>query len=195
MIAFDLFGVIIEEGHLIQNALKPLLPREVDQDRVKPLYNDFNINQISEQEFWSGIGIDAFQTIREDFLNTFTLDPGFDQVIDALQQRYRLAILSNLPSDWADALVEKFELARWFAPMCFSGHLEHKKPQPDIYQSLMQQSQLTADRIVFIDDRLENLQAATAAGMATIYVQREVESVDYRPDATISELAQVLDWV
>jgi len=41
MIAFDLFGVIFSEGHLISNVLMRLLPARCQKSQVKTLYEEF----------------------------------------------------------------------------------------------------------------------------------------------------------
>jgi putative hydrolase of the HAD superfamily len=192
LIAFDLFGVIIEEGHLIRNVLKPLLPPGLDRSRVKPLYNDYNLALISEQEFWNGIGIEDYTDISQCFLNAFRTDPDYPAVIQQLGTNYRLSILSNLPPDWADALTARFHLEQTFSPIIFSGHLRQKKPERGIYQALVEQTKLTPDQILFIDDRLENLATAAAMGMHTVYYQREQETHSFVPDYRINHLAQLI---
>jgi putative hydrolase of the HAD superfamily len=193
LVAFDLFGVIIEEGHLVRNVLRPLLPSGHAQARVKPLYNDYNLARIDEQAFWSGLGIEDFAEIRRAFLDAFRLDPDYAEILEALAARYRLAILSNLPADWADALVARFDLARDFAPILFSGHCRHKKPNPAIYRLLIGQSALPSRQILFIDDRLENLETASHEGMRTVYLQRETLQHRFQPDHRIDRLGQLIE--
>ena len=48
------------------------------------------------------------------------------------------------------------------------------KPDPRIYQALLDKYQLQAEECVFIDDRLENVQAAFALGFAGIQMKETV---------------------
>ncbi len=192
MIAFDLFGVLLEEGHLITNGLLKYLPADIEKQKVKNLYEDYNLDRLGEKKFWHALGIPDYRSIRQAFLDDFKLDPDFESVITELGDYSRLAILSNLPADWADELSEKFDFKSKFEPICFSGHLGLKKPQAEIYLHLINQSGLSAEDIIFIDDRLENLQSAKSLGLKVIYYQRENELNDFTPDFTIHRLSDLL---
>jgi len=192
MIAFDLFGVIIEEGHLISNGLVLQLPDPVDRAKVKQLYEAYNLQQIQESAFWQGLAIHDYTDIRRSFLDSFRLDTQVDQVIPQVKNAYRLSILSNLPADWADELIKRFRLNSDFTPCIFSGHVAQKKPGAAIYQRLLEQSGLPATSIAFIDDRLENLLTAHQLGFTTIYFQREIEQHGYQPDYAITQLSDLL---
>ena len=192
MVCFDLFGVLISEGHLISNVLSPLLPASCKQSQLRALYNEFNLANITEQAFWQGLEIDDVSSIRNIFLRCFQLDEDYEKVIQALQPHYQLSILSNLPADWADWLVESFRFDQHFSPRLFSGHTRCKKPEKEIYQKLIDQSGLEPAQIIFIDDRLENLKTAKSIGMNVVYYQREEEPFNFSADATIHRLGELL---
>jgi len=191
MISFDLFGVILSEGHLISNVLMPLLPIDSDKKHVKSLYEDYNIGLINEVDFWSGISINHYQDLRRVFINSFQLEKDFEPVVKGLKEKYQLSILSNLPSDWADELEAKFQFEKDFNPRVFSGISQCKKPQAEIYQLLLKKSKLKAENIAFIDDRLENLQTAYELGMTTIYFQKDRENHQYIADYQIKQLREL----
>lgn len=197
LLAFDLFGVLITEPHLVSNGLMTLLPDTCSHQEVKRAYNAFNVGRISEADFWASIQGCLDKTadlslIRSRFLDLFQLDPDYKTVITALGASYRLAILSNSPPDWADALTKKFAFKQHFKPCLFSGHCGCKKPQPEIYQQLIRDSGVNADRIVFIDDRRENLLTAHQYGMTTVQYWHEEDSNNYLPDRTIHQLADLV---
>ncbi|MGV6810129.1 MAG: HAD-IA family hydrolase [bacterium] len=194
LIAFDLFGVIISEGHMVSHVLMPLLPETTDKSRVKSYYNDYTLGRIDEAAFWQGINQTNNHPLRHNFLATFKLDPDMEKVINHLRYDYLCAILSNLASDWADTLDQKFSFSKQFSPMIISGKVKAKKPDFAIYQHLIQQSGIKAENIAFIDDRLENLQSAQQLGMSTIHYQREADYYDYRADITIHRLAELIDY-
>lgn len=190
MLVFDVFGVLITEGHLISNGLMHLLPAGTDKATVKANYENYNVGCISESEFWKNIGQSENDALRSEFLSIFQLVPNFD-VIQQLKPHYRLAILSNFPPDWAIALTDKFGFKDLFEPIVFSGTVGCKKPHPDIYNILIEKSGLESNQIAFIDDRLENLKTAHDLGMATIYYQRESDPHSYQPDRTIVNLGEL----
>jgi len=193
MLAFDLFGVVITEGHMISNVLMPLLPANTKKPVVRKFYNQYTRGDITESAFWQGIGQPANPQLREQFLNSFVLDEDLAHVVDELSKDYRLSILSNLSKDWANVLVDKFQLTQTFAPIIISGEAGYEKPNRRIYEILIEQSRLPAEQIIFIDDRLENLAAAHALGMQTIHYQREDDDCNYQADYRINKLNDILD--
>lgn len=196
LIVFDLFGVIISEAHMVSSALMPLLPPDTDKDRVKPLYRDYTCGAISEQAFWQGIGQGGNRALRQRFLDQFALDGEVDVVVRELQPRYRLAVLSNLAADWADELIPRLGLARLFSPLVISGRVGAEKPEPAIYRHLLVEAGLPAERMLFIDDRLENLAAARSLfGMATVHLCREDDDFPFAPDFRIRRLGALPELI
>lgn len=194
LMAFDLFGVIISEGHMVSNVLMPLLPKTIKKAMVKPYYNDYTLGSINETAFWQGINQAGNTKLRNDFLAKFALDNDVDKVIKLLSPRYQCAILSNLAADWADVLDHKFNFSKQFSPMIISGKVKAKKPDLTIYHILIQESGIAAENIAFIDDRLENLHSAHQLGMFTVHYQRELDHYDYQADITIHHLAELIDY-
>lgn len=191
LIAFDLFGVILNEGHLVSNVLMRLLPPGTPKTTVKFLYQKFNLGEISEQQFWASMELEDAGNIRRIFLNSFELDDDYIKVVESLHKKYRLSILSNLPPDWARELMNRFQFSQYFSPCVFSGQERCKKPGQEIYQKFISQSGLPATRCAFLDDRLENLQTAHELGFTTIYYHREKETHPYQADFTIRYLAEL----
>ena len=196
MIAFDLFGVVFTEGHMVSGTLMPLLPAGTDKKLVKGFYQQYTDAQISESAFWQGIGLSNeqqnYSQLRDAFLNSFALDNDLPELIEKLSGCYAFSILSNLATDWADFLIDKFEFESTFDPIVVSGKEGVGKPHKRIYQALIKRSQLDANEIVFVDDSLENLATAHALGMQTVHYQREPDDFDYQADYQITSLKELL---
>ncbi|UJS24158.1 HAD family hydrolase [Thiothrix winogradskyi] len=192
LIAFDLFGVVISDGHLVTHGLLPLLPPTVTKAAVKPYYDAYTGGQISEVAFWEGIGLTLESPIRQQFLNFFELDADLAAVTYVLSQRYRLGILSNLGAEWGDMLEARFAFSERFEPRIISGAVKCQKPEPAIYEVLIKASGVGGEHIAFIDDRRENLAVAKRFGMTTIHYRREADAHPFEPDYTIESLADVL---
>jgi putative hydrolase of the HAD superfamily len=192
LIAFDLFGVVITDGHLVTNGLMPLLPPSITKADVKPYYDAYTGGQIPEAAFWQGIGLTLDSPIRNQFLNIFELDADLAEVTYALSARYRLGILSNLGAEWGEMLEERFAFSERFEPCIISGAVKCQKPEPAIYEALIRASGVGGEHIAFIDDRRENLEVAASFGMTTIHYQREPDKCVFEPDYTINALSEVL---
>lgn len=51
MIAFDLFGVVFTEGHMVSVTLMPLLPEDSTKSVVKDFYSRYTRGDITEAAF------------------------------------------------------------------------------------------------------------------------------------------------
>lgn len=93
----------------------------------------------------------------------------------AAERGYRLAILSNAPTDLADAL----DRTPWLAPFevrLFSCRLRLSKPDPAIYAAALGRLGAAPEDVIFFDDRPDNVAAAARLGMQA-HVFNEPEQI------------------
>ena len=81
--------------------------------------------------------------------------------------------LSNIPQDVLDLLRDRGVLDGFDGGVA-SCEVHVNKPDPKIYKALLDKYSLKAEECVFIDDRLENVQAAFALGFAGIQMKDSV---------------------
>jgi HAD superfamily hydrolase (TIGR01509 family) len=104
--------------------------------------------------------------------NIIPLRPGVKRLIlEARSQSFRLAIattsrLENVLSLLAIALAP--ESADWFEIIAAGDIVLHKKPAPDVYQYVLQQTQLRPEDCLVFEDSYQGLQAALGAGLKTV---------------------------
>lgn len=102
-----------------------------------------------------------------------TVAGALDDVVEILEElRERplgLYALSNFSGDLFREVSPRFEFLKWFDGLLISGDEGIIKPDPAIYELLLDRFDLTARRTVFIDDRVENIEAARAAGLVGIH--------------------------
>ena len=85
-------------------------------------------------------------------------------LVEQLKQRgYCVYYLSNIPEDVLDLLTHR-DFEGLFDGGVASCEVKINKPDPRIYQALLDKYHLRADECIFIDDRAENLVAASALG-------------------------------
>jgi putative hydrolase of the HAD superfamily len=80
----------------------------------------------------------------------------------------RTGILSNIGDAMTDGLLKKFEWLCDFHHCTWSYRLRLAKPETAIYQAAVEGLDKPAERILFIDDKIENIEAAREAGMQAI---------------------------
>lgn len=79
-------------------------------------------------------------------------------------------VLSNMPAYVQQALDRDRVLPEVFSGRLFSHAHRMLKPEPQIYQQLLNDHGLAAQECIFIDDLPANLHAAAAAGLQTVHM-------------------------
>lgn len=94
------------------------------------------------------------------------------------QKGYQVLVLSNFASKAFDDCQEVLD----FLPFVDGGILSYRerviKPEPEIYQLLIDRYQLVPEECVFLDDTLKNLTAAEAFGIHTIHFKNRELAVE-----------------
>ena len=101
---------------------------------------------------------------------------------------FLVGILSNLPKDVLDHCSRRFSWWSDFDFGVFSCEVGDVKPQPEIYQCLIEASGREARQVFFIDDRAENVEAARRAGLRAV-VYHSFEHLETGADSTIPAFA------
>ena len=86
---------------------------------------------------------------------------------------YCVYYLSNIPEDVLDLLMKR-DFNGLFDGGVPSCEIHINKPDPRIYQALLEKYHLKASESIFIDDRLDNVQAAFRLGFAGIQMKESV---------------------
>ncbi len=79
--------------------------------------------------------------------------------------RYPLFALTNFPACKFAEFRQQHKFMSLFQDIVISGEEKITKPDPRIYQILLKRTGIAADRMLFIDDRMENLEAAQDCGL------------------------------
>jgi len=143
-----------------------------------------------------------------------TLDPRALPVLESLETRFPLALVSNYdhPPHVHDLLVSE-GLAPFFDVVVISGDVGVKKPDPGIFSLPLQRLGLAPEHVAYVGDAPEDVQGAAAAGLVPILLHRGsgdswAEAADYsatlmishreisaRPAAIVSSLDEVAELV
>ncbi|PCJ43245.1 MAG: HAD family hydrolase [Alphaproteobacteria bacterium] len=82
-------------------------------------------------------------------------------------QNIPLFALTNFPAGKYDDFQEKYDFTALFQDAIVSGVEKITKPDPRLYQILLDRAGIPPEHILFIDDRLENLKPAEELGLQT----------------------------
>lgn len=100
-------------------------------------------------------------------------DPNMYILIDQLKLKgIRVGMLSNIDDRYTN-LIRDFGFYEPFEPCLLSCEMGLEKPDPKAYELLLKTINLPAELIVFIDDKIENVEAAKAMGIDAILFESE----------------------
>lgn len=98
--------------------------------------------------------------------------PSTVAILSELRQAgYPTAALSNWPAETFSIVKQQFDFLNWFDEVVISGDVGVVKPNPPIYQILLERIGRKPQDCVFIDDVLNNIQAAKQLGFRVIHFQ------------------------
>jgi len=187
---FDLGGVIIDLDFPASNQefanLSGLSVNEVVQrTEGMMLFVEYEKGLISSQEFRRQIcDILQFSAADEDIDKAWCAMLGGMpasrlQLLQRLKSRYRTFALSNTN----DIHVRKFRsvhlFREHFEEVYFSHEMKMRKPDSEIYLTVLQEQQLKAAETLFIDDNLDNVQGAANLGIQTLHLQDPQQLISF----------------
>ena len=113
------------------------------------------------------------QGVLDDWMHILRPRRRMQELVQKLKAHgYCVYYLSNIPEDVLDLLMHR-DFEGLFDGGVASCEVKINKPDPRIYQALLDKYHLRADECIFIDDRADNLVAASALGFG-IYEMHNV---------------------
>lgn len=114
--------------------------------------------------------------LREDFWRGDAYDHGLLAFIGGLRPRYKTGVLSNA---WPGARAyhqANVELDAIFDQAVFSAEEGVMKPDPEIYRRALARLGVAPGEAAFVDDFVENVEAARALGMRGIHFKSAAQA-------------------
>lgn len=157
--------------------------KELDQ-----LNLSFETGSISTEEFIDGFQKQLPNASKEEILkawNAVLADfPLYRlEFLQELSKKYRLFLLSNTDSIHINTFEEKNGISFYtsfyncFEKVYFSFDIGMRKPDPKIYQFVLEQNTLVAENTLFVDDKTENTDSAAILGIKIWNLQVGKEDV------------------
>ena len=175
LILFDIGNVLVKltGASVIQNNSRKTLSKEYVWDtwtKIKAV-REFETGKMSSLSFAQQV-IEYYDLVLDphQFICLFRSAAekkfdGVDVFLTALSRHVELACLTNTnPIQWPKIKTE-FGLGKYFARQYVSYEIGLMKPDVDVYSYVLKDTCLEPANIVFIDDNLENIQAAAAIGL------------------------------
>lgn len=196
-IIFDLGGVIINlNGKKTIDAFGHLGENKFSQEDIKDFFysSDFFLSyetgQIDDEEFREGIRKFLKKDISnqeiDDAWNAMLLDIPKERIdlIQNVAKNYNIFLLSNTNAIHIEgvekSLVKSTGLTKLdliFPKIYYSHQIKMRKPNAEIYDFVLKDSNLKAEETVFIDDNLQNVEGGKNLGIQAIFLDVNKNSV------------------
>ena len=188
-------AIIFDFGDIFINLDKPATISGLQKLGMKEWNNEldqlnlsFEVGAISSEDFIGGFQKQLPNASKEDILkawNAVLADFPFYRLefLQGLSKKYRLFLLSNTDSIHINTFEEKSGISFYkdfyacFEKVYFSFDIGMRKPDPKIYQFVLDQNNLVAENTLFVDDKTENTDSATALGIKVWNLQVGKEDV------------------
>jgi len=112
------------------------------------------------------------------------------QFLEKLRKDYKVFLLSNtndLHIEWVIRDLKKNHKIKDFGKRFFDGvyyshQMRRRKPELAIYNTVIEESELIPEECLFIDDNIENVEGAIAAGWNAVLHDPKKEIIDEMPN-------------
>lgn len=176
VIVFD-FGGVLYTYNYIQSLHHFSGKLGISYERAEAAWNaridEFERGEITETEYWSAFRKagsverdDAF--LHEMFVSMFAPMPESLEIKRRLKPQYRLGMLSN-NCEWERDMNSRLHLRDGFDFVLMSYELGARKPEPKIFDLLIDRAGVRPEEIVFIDDTSAYERTVEAAGIRFIH--------------------------
>ncbi len=182
-ILFDLGGVVIDlDFSNFYNKIIAQSPLDTPKTRTMLEFfrqiGNYSKGKMSDDEFYQ-FACNLLQVCtldKSEFFKAFnSIISGFDlEVIELIKklsgkQIYRLIALSNINySHWNYVLAKNWNFIEFFDEIILSHEIHLNKPNPKIFEYVIQKAGCEPEEIVFIDDGLKNIHSAQGFGIIGI---------------------------
>jgi putative hydrolase of the HAD superfamily len=140
--------------------------------------HEYDRGTLNGQTYWQAVAAGSQTTFTPDQIAALTaadvdlwsrLNHPMVEWAQRLQRAgIRTGILSNIGDAMADGLIAKFDWISGFDHCIWSHALKLAKPEAAIYHAAAEGLATEPSQILFIDDKIENIEAAESIGMQAI---------------------------
>ncbi len=178
-IIFDLGNVLVEihpEEVMTTFAHRCRQPvKKIQQFYLSALHLDFMTGSIPPTKFYHYL-MEEFRCDMafDEFLDIWKRvvggpKPGIPELVERLARRHVLSLCSNTdPWHWETAL-EKCPFFHLFDYFFLSYELQHRKPDPYVFEYMLKTLRADPSECLFIDDTRENIETAETLGFRVLH--------------------------
>lgn len=169
LVIFDCFGVLGERVASV------FMARHLDSDTIKRLNEtvviDGDMGNITRDEFFMALAKEAKMTkedVEREFEAQYVLHEGIVPLLEKVSSFADTALLSNAFFGHAEAIIDRYDLRRFFDKVFLSCDVNMIKPDPKIYEYCRDSFGKDYDEVYMVDDTDANLVPLADVGIKPI---------------------------
>ncbi|MFW9949373.1 MAG: HAD family hydrolase, partial [Candidatus Thorarchaeota archaeon] len=127
-----------------------------------------------------------------------TIFKGIDTLIEHLYKRkFKLGVLTNNKSTYAEVVLNKYNLYKYFNCIIGFNDVSETKPSPEGLNLILDKWKMKPKDIIFIGDMTSDVDAGKAANVTTICVAsglaRKVDILEHKPDILVDDTNDLIN--
>jgi putative hydrolase of the HAD superfamily len=189
-----------ERYYQIMKQQKEACGEEYPEIDVEAIWNEFLMQEGIKSSLHRGQQAKVIAHIyRGVSRNRLQLYPDVKRVLNELQMKYRLALISDAQSCYALPEIQAVGLENYFESIVISSRYGFRKPDPRLFQKTLDNMQLTSSEVIWVgNDMFRDIYGAQALGIKNIYIDSNQGAKSYKdvtPDYRIQQFTDVLQGV
>lgn len=190
-VIFDMDGLMVDTEYLHHKSFKAVL----EQHGIIPVPNEqgiIHVSGISAEANWErfkqiyGFDADTDELTRSKrqahialLRKNVTPMPGLLTLLDDLRAHcYKMAIASSSAREHIDLVITRLNIVHYFDTIVSGEDVKRGKPAPDIFLKAARDIQVSPAACIVLEDAVNGIQAAKAAGMKTVAVPNQFTKHD-----------------
>jgi putative hydrolase of the HAD superfamily len=154
------------------------------QKNADPVFELLEKGKLGEQEFYDAFRKSAQLPLSDQQIKTAwnAMLLGFRkealQTLKEIKSKYKLFMLSNTNRIHEMAVTKMYEkeigtgsIHDYFIKIYYSHEIGFRKPGKEPYEHVLKENGLIASETLFIDDSIQNIEAAQSVGLQTIFLK------------------------
>ena len=200
LVVLDAMGVIYLAQDDVGELLIPFLRRngcDISDADIYSLYKDCSLGRFSSIEFWHRLRMqESGESLDNEYIKGHVLSDGLITFLQKMKSNnIPVACLSNDVLEWSVKLRKLHHLEEYISFWVISGAAGVRKPDAGIYQILVRNTGYNSRNCLFIDDHIENLDAAGRLGFNTLLFATDKTkdfSVKHMTVSSFKEIASLI---
>ena len=163
----------------------------IPQKELDDWEHKLNIGEASSTYYWESFlnkyGIQEEQYLKhiQLFNEAHALNLPLIDLLNSLRKEKKIGLISNYRDTLRSLLEDELNIAGIFDDIVISSEVKLMKPDKAIYQLALDRMHIKPEEAIFIDDRIENIQAATEMGIHAVQFLNNEQA--------IPEIKQLID--